>query len=268
MLVGANVHPWHDWEASITYVAQTAPRGLGIIRWDEQLPATPVPGLVARYVEVCKLGLQPMIVLVPQPVTPIASVTVWADYLLQLVPALTAIAMTTPIIEIGNEPNFWGPWPAAEYGAALRAAWDEAGQMKVSMGGLAHNDQTYLAAMGHVAKDMDYACMHLYTDGGNPHFGPFAPDDPDPVHNGKYSFVQGVKQTQAAINKPLIISEFGWSTTYIPDAQRASYFRAAVDIAKAHGVYALIAEEIGAGDGLEINLTNTLSWAAFMEASR
>lgn len=264
MLAGANAHPWRDWLTSIAYIAQT---GGTIVRWDEQIPATAVSDVVARYDAVTKLGLQAMIVLVP-PINPMPSPTVFADYLKLLVPAM---GTRTPIIEIGNEPNgqISGVWPTAMYAAALRAAWDASGPLKIASGGLMMNDQAYLSSLGNISKVIDYVSLHAYTNGGPPTalIGPYAPDDLDPTHNGRYSFKQGIAQTLAAIPKPLIVSEFGWTLAALTDAQRASYFRAAVSIARAAGVYALIAEEIGTGDGPAPNLTNTASWAAFMEAA-
>lgn len=264
MLAGANAHPWKDWLTSIAYIAQT---GGTIVRWDEQIPATAAGDVVARYDAVTKLGLQAMIVLVP-PVNPMPAATVFADYLTRLVPAM---GQRTPIVEIGNEPNgqISGLWPSATYAAALRAAWDASGPLKIASGGLMMNDQKYLASLGQISKVIDYVSLHAYTNGGPPNalVGPLAPDDPDLAHNGYYSFRQGVLQTTTALGKPLIISEFGWTLAALTDAQRASYFRAAVSIAKAAGVYALIAEEIGTGDGPAPNLTNSQSWAAFMEAA-
>lgn len=265
-LYGANVHPWSNFQANVNYVAATP--GMSIVRWDEQLPGTPVATVVADYDYVTSKHLQSDIVLVQACCNDTATFT----YVRALAQAMGPTR--TPIVEITNEPNavgFGDPWPATTYWNAIYSARNGLGQsgmsnLRISMGGLAMNDQAYLRNTGIPTADYvtDFANLHLYTQGGSPQVGPLAPDDPDTAHSGYFSFISGAMQT--TLHKPLIVGEWGWAG--MPDYQRASYMRAAVSIAKQTSVYALIVEEIGTGDGAAADLTGTASWAAFSDAAQ
>lgn len=289
MLFGPNGHPWKDWNLTLSVAAQI-PKGMGIVRWDEQVQQsgtqTAISDVVSHYRQVSSYGLHSLIVLVPQPVASVPE-PLLADYVALLAPALLAefnqgYSPALPILQIGNEPNYHG-WAAASYARALMLAWNAAGDIPISMAGLALNDQAYLTAMGRFGRSTNFLAGHFYTAGGTaPNLvGPLAPDDPDVAHSGRYSFTLGISQTQALYRNPLIVSEFGWNapinpnlplpTNALDEYQRASYMRAAVNIAAQHGVYALIAEEVGSGDTpadatVSGNLYQTPSWDAFVAA--
>jgi hypothetical protein len=265
-LFGANVHPWADWQNDVGYVAQTP--GMSIVRWDEQVPGAPVADVVARYDYVKSKGLTADIVLVQ----PCCDYNVTFTYVRSL-----ALAMGTarkPIVEIGNEPDYNG-WPAATYMQALYAANNAMQQsgmrnLKITMAGLANNDQPYLRAMGLIGNASwmtAYADAHFYTQGGNPPYGPLTPDDLDLDHEGLLSFVGGIKQYRSEFpDKELIVGEFGWANT-VPEATRSTYLRAAVSIARAQRLKALIVEEIGSGDGPASDMRGTAAWQAFSDAA-
>jgi hypothetical protein len=269
-LYGANVHPWYDWTNSVNYVASTP--GMGIVRYDEYVPSTPVGDVVKNFDYVTSKGLVSDIVLIQ----PCCDVNITFGYVKAL--ALAMGPFRTPIIEITNEPNdntFGNAWPADQFSRALYSARNAVNQsgvhnLRISMGGIAFDDTTYLSASGvgnGGAWITDFGNGHFYTKGGNPSVGPLAPDDLDTARNGYFSMQAGMTNFQNIVGKPLVIGEWGWSTVDMPEGQRASYMRAAVSLARAHNVYALIVEEIGSGDGTGHNLMNTPSWTAFSQAA-
>lgn len=280
LFVGGNLHHWKDWALGLAAIKQGAAPVTGAVRWDEYTETSLVADVVAHTAEVAGMGLHPLIVLIP-PVSPLPPVTVFADYLTNLVPALVVAGLIggpfEVMVEIGNEPNgqISGFWSPPIYAAALQAAWNASGPLKIISAGLAVNDQSYLAQMGPISKVCDGVAMHPYTDGGNPHVGPFAPDDLDTAHNGRYSFLQCILQTQARFpGKPLYLTEFGWTVpSGMSEFQRCAYFRAAVSIASAHGVAGLYATVFSLGDTpagatSSANLIGTPSAAAMFETAR
>jgi hypothetical protein len=263
-LYGANVHPWADWANDVAYVAQTP--GMRIVRWDEQVPGTPVADVVKRYDYVHSQGLQADIVLVQA----CCDYNVTFSYVQQLA---RAMGTRQPLVEIGNEPDQNG-WPASTYMQALYSAnnaMQQAGlhNLQITTAGLANNDQPYLQAMGLIGNASwmtAYADAHLYTQGGNPPYGPLAPDDMDTAHHGLLSFLGGIEQYQQAFpDKPLIVGEMGWSNMAEPERQ--AYMRAAVSIARQRHLKALIVEEIGTGDGPAADLRNTPTWQTYSDAA-
>jgi hypothetical protein len=265
-MFGANVHPWADWQNDVGYVSQTP--GMSIVRWDEQVPGTPVADVVTHYDYVRSRGLQADIVLVQS----CCDYNITFAYVRSL-----ALAMGTsrkPIVEIGNEPDY-NSWPAATYMQALYSAnkaMQQSGMrnLKITMAGLADNDQSYLKSMGLIGNaswETTYSDAHLYTQGGSPEYGPLAPDDLDLAHDGLLSFAGGIKQYRSEFpDKELIVGEFGWANT-VPEATRSTYLRAAVSIARSQHLKALIVEEIGSGDGPASDLKGTAAWQAFSDAA-
>jgi hypothetical protein len=183
-------------------------------------------------------------------------------------------ASRTPIVEIGNEPDYNG-WTASTYMQSLYAANNALSQsglhnLQITMAGLADNDQGYLNSMGligSVSWETTYADGHFYTYGGSPTYGPLAPDDLDTAHNGLLSYLGGITQYQSEFpGKGLIVGEWGWNLTYMTEPVRQSYMRAAVSIARQKQLKALIVEEIGSGDGAAANLKNTAAWQTYADA--
>lgn len=266
-LYGANVHPWADWQGDVAYVSQTP--GMKIVRWDEQVPSTSVADVVARYDFVTGKGLEADIVLIQS----CCDYNVTFAYTRAL-----AVAMgpsRRPTVEVLNEPDVNG-WPASTYMQALYSANNGLQQsgmrnLKITMAGLANNDKAYLSAMGlagNASWMTAYANGHFYTEGGNPSYGPLAPDDLDEAHSGQLSFLGGIQYWQSQFpDKGLIVGEFGWFPNSMGEAQRASYLRAAVSIARSRRLKALIVEEIGAGDGANSDLRGTMAWQAFSDAA-
>ena len=187
------------------------------------------------------------------------------------------------VYEIWNEPNqpqFWdsptGP-DAAAYARLLTEAYSAiksvAPYATVLGGSIAFNDPSYLEAMyaagagGH----FDALALHPYSDA-------FAPDASS---NPSRSFVTALDQSRQILvahgdsEKPIWVTEMGWSTQDITDLQRADYLVRAVQLVRARpDVVAFCAYGLNQGDDfpdsglVSANGMPTASWDAYGRAVR
>lgn len=143
--------------------------------------------------------------------------------------------------EIWNEPNqddFWdthaGPDPVV-YGRLLQAAYARikaaAPDATVLGGSIAFNDRDYFEQMyqaGDVSQWFDALALHPYSLG----------NAPEQVDDQIHSFALAVDSMRTVMaehgspNKPIWITEMGWSTTVVSDATRATYFQQAVQLVR------------------------------------
>jgi hypothetical protein len=185
--------------------------------------------------------------------------------------------------EVWNEPNqvtFWnapgGP-DALTYARMLRASHASikaaAPAATVVGGAVAFNDQTFLHglyAFGGIAGHYDALSLHPYSLGFHP----------DSAADGYHTFRLAVEQTLQLMaqygesHKPLWITEMGWSTDYVSDAERGLYLRRAVEMARGwpqvavFQVFALNQAE----DGRDVGMIapgghSTSSWMAYASAA-
>jgi hypothetical protein len=140
--------------------------------------------------------------------------------------------------EIWNEPNqsqFWhapgGP-NAAAYTNLLKAAYPRvkaaAPSATVLGGSIAFNDQAFIKGMyaAGAKGNFDVLALHPYCLG-------YAPDSTASAYN---SYTLALQDMHAALvnfgepNKPIWITEAGWSTKDVTDATRATYMQQAVNM--------------------------------------
>jgi Cellulase (glycosyl hydrolase family 5) len=145
------------------------------------------------------------------------------------------------VYEVWNEPNqhqFWdspnGRDPAG-YTDLLRSAYASikanAPAATVLGGSIAFNDPSYLQAMydAGAAGNFDGLALHPYS-------GNKAPDD---TSDSSRSFVLALDQAQQILtahgeaNKPIWVTEMGWSLSDVADQTRADFLRQSVDIVRA-----------------------------------
>ena len=185
--------------------------------------------------------------------------------------------------EVWNEPNqitFWnapgGP-DALTYARMLRASYASikaaAPAATVVGGAVAFNDQTFLQglyAFGGIAGHYDALSLHPYS----------LRVPPDAAADGYHTFRLAVEQTLQLMaqygesHKPLWITEMGWSTDYVPDAERARYLRRAVEMARGWPQVAVFQVYVlnQAEDGRDVGLIvpggySTSSWTAYASAA-
>ena len=143
--------------------------------------------------------------------------------------------------EIWNEPNqtqFWdvpdGPDPVA-YSRLLREAYPaikrSAPFAAVLGGSIAFNDQSFLSRMyrdGHIAGYFDALALHPYSMY-------YAPDSTVSSYQSFTLAVQSSENTMAQFGepqKPIWITEMGWSTIGVSDDDRMGYFQHAVEMVR------------------------------------
>lgn len=173
-----------------------------------------------------------------------------------------------------NDPHFWTTGPnAAQYTSMLTAAYSaikaNAPSATVLIGGVLFNNISFLdgiyAAGG--GNSFDGIAIHPYTVNR-------APSDTSSAY---YSFASSVPQFQSDMashgqDKPIWVTEFGWSTDNVSDATRATWFTSAVSIARTWtGVRGLGAYTLHQSQDLQYGLltstgTATLSWTAYVAA--
>jgi hypothetical protein len=186
--------------------------------------------------------------------------------------------------EIWNEPNqgqFWnasgGP-NAAAYTRLLQAAYPRvkaaAPSALVLGGSIAFNDQAFIAAMyaAGAKGNFDVLALHPYTLA-------YAPDS---TANAYESYTLALQNMRAAMvnhgdsNKPIWVTESGWSTNSVSDATRAGYMQQAVGMLQStfpyverFDAYALNQAEDMPDMGLiSGNGTPTASWSAYVSSSK
>ena len=187
------------------------------------------------------------------------------------------------VYEVWNEPNqrqFWGTSTgpdAAAYARLLSAAYTAvksvAPHATVLGGSIAFNDPNYLEALyaagagGH----FDGLALHPYSDA-------FAPDA---TANPSRSFVTALDHSRQILaahgdaEKPIWVTEMGWSTQDITDLQRADYLARAVQLVRDRpGVVAFCAYGLNQGDDfpdsglVDAHGLPTASWDAYGRAVR
>ncbi|HET6317663.1 MAG TPA: cellulase family glycosylhydrolase, partial [Chloroflexota bacterium] len=253
---GINNHlTWYDAPHAQIDVQRIQAAGLQSVRfdvqWDKLEPA--VNTWSASYLseldmvvgEAVKRGRGPLLVLMNTPAwaranvgtsaTPPSDVQDYANALGYL--AGRYASQPGMAYEIWNEPNqveFWdtpgGP-DALTYARMLKAAFtsikSKAPSATVVGGAIAFNDQTFLQglyAFGGIVGYYDAISLHPYSAG-------YAPESNG---DGFHSFKLAVEQTMQTMaqynqqNKPIWITEMGWSTSLVSDATRAAYLRRAV----------------------------------------
>jgi hypothetical protein len=183
--------------------------------------------------------------------------------------------------EIWNEPNhgtFWdapaNPWL---YGQMLRAAYDQikaaAPAATVVGGSLVFNDPVFLAALyeGGAAGTFDALSLHPYA----------VSTALDPPADPTRSFRESLEQARSVLaaygdaDKPIWITELGWTASTVDDVTRAGYLNQAVALTRATPQIALFcAYELNQDDdraGPEWGLiapdgSPTHSWLAYARA--
>lgn len=182
------------------------------------------------------------------------------------------------IWEIWNEPNDLHFWHAARnpalYTRMLRAAYvaikTAAPSATVLGGAIAFNDRAFLNGMYAAGARgfFDGLSLHPYTIA----FSPLWTGTPH------YSFALTLKDMEAIMalhgerNKPIYVTEMGWSTYFVSDAVRAVYLREAVALVRAYPfVKEFDATELDQSDNASLGLlaadgTPTLSWTAYTAA--
>ncbi len=185
--------------------------------------------------------------------------------------------------EIWNEPNqadFWdtdaGPDPIL-YAQMLEASYASikaaAPQAIVLGGSIAFNDRDYFEQMyqqGDVGKSFDALALHPYSLG----------HAPEQVADQIHSFALAVESMSAVMaahgepNKPIWITEMGWSTRLVGESVRADYYRRAVELihrwpqVAVACVYQLRQDQDLPEFGLITESGSpTDSWAAFVQAA-
>jgi hypothetical protein len=298
---GINTHlTWYDAPHANIDADRARAAGLKSVRFDiqwDKLEPSVKNGWSASYLAELDLafnaassrGLQPLVVLMNTPawargnagtsVTPPSNVQDYADTLGSL--AQRYASQPGLAFEVWNEPNqiaFWntpsGP-DALTYSRMLKAAYTRiktfAPNATVVGGSIAFNDQSFLQGMyafGGIVGYYDAISLHPYSLAYAPESG----------GDGYHSFRLAVEQTMQIMaqynqqNKPIWITEMGWSTNDVSDAIRAAYLRRAVDMVRGWPQVAqfqvyLQNQADGAPDmGLvtpQGNLTN--SWLAFSQ---
>jgi hypothetical protein len=186
--------------------------------------------------------------------------------------------------EVWNEPNqtqFWnapgGP-NAAAYTNLLKAAYPRiksaAPSATVLGGSIAFNDQAFIKGMyaAGAKGNFDVLALHPYCLG-------YAPDSTVNLYD---SYTQALQDMHTALislgepNKPIWITEAGWSTNDVTDATRATYIQQAVNMlpstfpwVERFQVYALNQAE----DMPDMGLTTgsgaaTQSWTSYQSSSK
>jgi polysaccharide biosynthesis protein PslG len=182
--------------------------------------------------------------------------------------------------EVWNEPNlvqFWEGGPdAAAYADLLKRAYvaikGVAPAATVLGGSIAFNDAAFLRGMyaAGAAGHFDALAIHPYTGGRAP------ADDGDPWFSLRGQ-LRGMRATLVAHgdgDKPLYVTEFGWSTDDVSDATRATYLREAVAImreypfVRAATVYTINGADYPAYGLVTPAGVETASWRAYAAATR
>jgi hypothetical protein len=186
--------------------------------------------------------------------------------------------------EIWNEPNqtqFWnapgGPNGAA-YAKLLQAAYPRiksAAPSAVVLGGsIAFNDQAFLNAMyaGGAKGKFDALAVHPYSLA-------YAPDSTASAYNSYTLALQNlhtVLVNQGEPQKPIWITESGWSTNSVSDATRATYFQTAIGMLNTNFPYVEVYQAYAlnqAEDMPDMGLTTgsgaaTQSWTAYTSGAK
>jgi hypothetical protein len=141
--------------------------------------------------------------------------------------------------EIWNEPNqddFWDTATGADpivYARMLKASYARikaAAPSAIVLGGsIAFNDRDYFEQMyrdGDVSQSFDALALHPYSLGHPPE------QVADQIHSFALAIdaMSEVMASHGDPNKPIWITEMGWSTTLVGDAVRADYYRRAVEL--------------------------------------
>ena len=302
---GVNAHLlWFDPATAARDLDRARANGLRLVRFDvswERLEPSARGVFDAAYLasldDVLDLagtrGLQPILTIVGTPAwarpgsaSDMAPPSDTADFA-SAVGRLAAHLAQRPQLtyEVWNEPNqptFWaspdGP-DAATYTRLLQAAYmsikSAAPSATVLGGSLAFNDPSYLEAMyaAGAGGAFDGLALHPYSLAAAPE------SSADPAH----SFAAAIGQAHAIMAahgdgaKPLWITEMGWSTPDVSDAQRADYFARTVSMVRSTpNIAAFVAYELNQADdtqGPQIGLlaadgTPTASWSAYGQAVR
>jgi hypothetical protein len=295
-----NDHPLrYDIQHAAQDLDQTRAGGLSMMRidvsWAALEPDAPGawdPVYAAKLDDVVALararGVRPILVVVSTPawarngsgslMTPPADPDSFADFLARL--AGHYADRPGMVYEVWNEPNqtqFWdtpeGPDPA-RYAALLHAAYGsikaKAPSAIVLGGSIAFNDPGYLQGLyaGGGAGAFDGLALHPYS-GSNP---------PDAVEDPSRSFIGAIDQAQSILashgdaNKPIWVTEMGWSQSDLSDDVRAGFLRRAVDLVRsrpnvaAFCAYTLDQEGDDAAFGLIGPSGPTQSWLSYVQA--
>jgi len=259
---GINSHlTWYDTAQATLDTERARTGGLESVRFDVQwdrLEPNAKGGWNTPYLTqvdealsaVTSRGLRPLLVVIGTPawarggagtrVTPPTKVEDYADTLAFL--AQRYASKSGLAIEVWNEPNqvsFWntpsGPDPLV-YARMLKAAYARikavAPAVTVVGGSIAYNDPFYLQslyAFGGIAGSYDAISLHPYA-GANA---------PDATSDSYRSFKLAIEETiktmgqYGASDKPIWITEMGWSTNNVSESLRTTYLRRAVEMARA-----------------------------------
>jgi len=275
MDLGVNVRPlWRQALPSTFFgpwLDLAAAAGVTLFRFDVNWQEVPIS--TPRITDLCAM-------LARKDATPVAVLCgsgqnwAWPDPWAYAVAAGDLASLLPPgsMIEVWNEPNVVpnfapkrDPLAYARMLYTAYAAIKQANpQARVIGGVLAFNDAQYLKDLlaVHPAPMFDLFSIHPYTVGK-------PPDARIPAHE---SFIQAIDDFQAILDTtPLLLSECGWECeTPAKDAQAASNYRAARDIARFHAVEGMIAYHLGDSVDSPPNAllnpkdrTPSLSWRAF-----
>ncbi|MBV9893726.1 MAG: cellulase family glycosylhydrolase [Chloroflexi bacterium] len=255
-----NDHPLRfDMETAAASMAEVRAGGMSMMRIDVSWAALEpdAPGVwsapyLARLDDVLQLaqdrGVRPILVVVSTPawargstgsqMTPPAQPSAFGDFMGRLAAHYTNRAGM--VYEVWNEPNqhqFWdalgGPDPAT-YTALLRASYQSiksAAPSAVILGGsIAFNDPAFLQGMyaAGASGAFDGLALHPYS-GTNP---PDAVEDPSRSFVGAIDQAQDILSAHGDANKPIWITEMGWSQNDVSDEVRATYMASAVNLVR------------------------------------